>query len=134
MLDVWEFAERNPWDLLVEAPGFGMLAWVHRWDLFGLLVSERRNDGPNWRNGAWAKLIRMRDTDRVPLAVLRWLGLSVPAGADVRLRSRGRSVPMPATIHITDDLLWLLGLFVAVGCTYEKPPKSAFVTISSEET
>jgi nucleoside-diphosphate-sugar epimerase len=134
MFDVWEYAEGDPWDLLVEAPGLGVSAWENRWDIFGLLVSERRNDGPNWRNGAWAKLIRMRDTDRVPLAVLRWLGLSVPAGADVRLRSRGRSVPMPATIHITDDLLWLLGLFVAVGCTYEKPPKSAFVTISCEET
>jgi hypothetical protein len=75
MLDVWEFAEGNPWDLLVEAPGLGTLAWENRWDLFGLVVSERRNNGPNWRNGAWSKLIRMRETDRIPLAVLRWLGL-----------------------------------------------------------
>jgi UDP-glucuronate decarboxylase len=133
MLDVWEFAEGNPWDLLVEAPGFGMLAWEHRWDLFGLLVSERRNNGPNWRNGAWSKLIRMRETDRIPLAVLRWSGLSIPDGAKVRMSSRGRSVPMPAKIQLTDDLLWLLGLFVAEGSTYERPRKAASVAISCDD-
>jgi UDP-glucuronate decarboxylase len=90
VLDVWEFAEGNPWDLLVEAPGLGILAWENRWDLFGLLVSERRNNGPNWRNGAWTKLIRMRETDRIPLAVLRWLGLycSVPQRCYTKVRLR----------------------------------------------
>jgi hypothetical protein len=69
VLDVWEFAEGNPWDLL---------------------VSERRNNGPNWRNGAWTKLIRMRETDRIPLAVLRWLGLycSVPQRCYTKVRLR----------------------------------------------
>ena len=65
MLDVWEFAEGNPWDLLVRHRGWGTFAWENRWDLFGLVVSERRNNGPNWRNGAWSKLIRMRETDRI---------------------------------------------------------------------
>jgi nucleoside-diphosphate-sugar epimerase len=133
MLDVWEHAEEDPWDLLVEAPGLGALAWENRWDLFGLLVSERRNNGPNWRNGAWTKLIRMRETDRIPLPVLRRLGASMPVGARVRVRNRGRSVPMPAKIRITDGLLWLLGLFMAEGCLYENPGKSAFITISSYE-
>ena len=90
VLDVWEFAEGNPWDLLVEAPGLGILAWENRWDLFGLLVSERRNNRPNWRNGAWMKLIRMRETDRIPLAVLRWLGLycSFPQRCYTKVRLR----------------------------------------------
>ena len=90
VLDVWEFAEGNPWDLLVEAPGLGILAWENRWDLFGLLVSERRNNAPNWRNGACTKLIRMRKTDRIPLAVLRWLGhfCSVPQRCYTKVRLR----------------------------------------------
>ena len=130
MLDAWEYSEGDSWDLLVEAPGLGAIAWENRWDLFGLLISERRNNGPN---GAWTKLIRMRETDRVPLPVLRWLDLSMPDDACVRIRSRGRSVPMPAKIRVTDDLLWLLGLFVAEGCLYESPGKSAYMTISCEE-
>jgi UDP-glucuronate decarboxylase len=132
MLDVWRFAERDPWDLFVEAPGLGALAWAQRQDLFGLLVSERRNNGPNWRNGAWTKLIRMRRTDRVPLPVLRRLRERVPEGAKVRMRVAARSVPLPATIRITDELLWLLGLYVAEGCMHEKG-NNALVTISGDE-
>ena len=81
MLDAWRFGEKDAWDLFVEAPGLGALAWEQRRDLFGLLVSERRNNGPNWRNGAWTKLIRMRRTDRVPVPVLRRLCAEVPAGS-----------------------------------------------------
>jgi UDP-glucuronate decarboxylase len=133
MLDGWRHAEGDPWDLTVEADGLGELAWSKRQELFGLLVSERRNAGPNWRNGAWTKLIRMRRTNRLPLPILRRLGISMPEAARVRQRFAGRAVPMPARVPITDDLLWLLGLYVAEGCMFEKAPKSAFVTISGDD-
>jgi len=130
MLDVWRRAEGDPWGLLVEAPGLGALAWAQREDLFGLLVSERRNAGSNWRNGAWTKIIRMRDTDRVPLPVLRRLADRVPK--DAQVRRTGRSVPLPARVQVTDDVLWLLGLWVAEGSWHESPG-NAFITISCDE-
>jgi UDP-glucuronate decarboxylase len=129
MLDVWHYVEGDPWNLAVEAPGLGQLAWQRRKDLFGLLVSERRNNGPNWRNGAWTKLIRMRRTNRVPLPVLRRMGEPLPEGACVRL---GHGVSLPARIRVSDDLLWLLGLWVAEGCSHESPG-NAFITISADE-
>jgi UDP-glucuronate decarboxylase len=132
MLDVWRFAEEDPWNLCVEASGLGQLAWANRFDLFGLLVTERRNAGPNWRNGAWTKLIRMRETDRVPLPVVPRLVDELPPNALVRIRSAGRSVAVPAKIKITDDLLWLLGLWVAEGSWHESPG-NAFLTISCED-
>jgi nucleoside-diphosphate-sugar epimerase len=131
LLDVWRFAEGDPWNLCVEAPGLGARVWEQRFDLFGLLVSERRNAGPNWRNGAWTKLIRMRDTDRVPLPVLRRIG-AVPEGAVARIRVRGLTSPLPTRIRITDDLLWLLGLWVAQGTTFERDG-AAFVALSGED-
>jgi UDP-glucuronate decarboxylase len=132
MLDVWYYAEGDPWELTVEAPGLGSLAWAKRFELHGLLVAERRNAGPNWRNGAWTKLIRMRECDRVPLPVVRRLDASIPATARVRLRHAGRSVPMPARIEVTDELLWLLGLWVAEGCAYEAANGAAFLSISGD--
>jgi nucleoside-diphosphate-sugar epimerase/intein/homing endonuclease len=132
MLDVWRYAEGDPWELTVEAPGLGELVWRNRFDLFGFLVSERRNAGPNWRNGAWTKLIRMRRSNRVPLAVLRRVGCPVPDGALVRQRFPGRSVALPAQIPITDRFLWLLGLWVAEGCTHERG-KSALLTLSCDD-
>jgi nucleoside-diphosphate-sugar epimerase len=133
MLDVWAFAEGDPWKLCVEAPGLGERAWEQREDLFGLLVSERPNNGPNSRNGAWSKLIRMRRSDRIPVPIMRRLVERLPERAQVRQYHTGRSVPMPAEIPITDDLLWLLGLWVAEGCTHESG-KNALLTISGDET
>ncbi|HEY7690820.1 MAG TPA: NAD-dependent epimerase/dehydratase family protein [Gaiellaceae bacterium] len=132
MLDVWAHAEGDPWELTVEAEGLGVLAWAHRRDLFGLLVTERRNAGPNRRNGAWTKLIRMRETDRLPLPVLRRVVERVPQGARVRLRRGGRTAPLPAAIELTDELLWLLGLWVAEGCRHASGG-NAFITISCDE-
>jgi UDP-glucuronate decarboxylase len=132
MLDVWSRAEADQWDLTVEAEGVGELAWAHRHELFGVLVSVRRNNGPNWRNGAWTKLIRMRQTNRVPLPVLRRLLRRLPADARVRQVHAGRSVTLPATIELTDSLLWLLGLWVAEGSWHESK-KGGFLTISCED-
>ena len=56
----------------------------------------------------------------------------MPDGALVRIRHAGRTVPMPARVRITDDVLWLLGLWVAEGCAHERG-KSAFVTISGDD-
>jgi UDP-glucuronate decarboxylase len=120
MLEVWRFAEGDPWSLYVEAPGLGALAWAQRRDLFGLLVSERRNDGPNWRNGARTKLIRMRESNRLPLPILQRVTERIPDGASVRMRVPGRSASLPARIEITDDFLWLLGVYVAAGCMLEQ--------------
>jgi UDP-glucuronate decarboxylase len=133
MLEVWRFAELDPWDLSLEASGLGALAWESRRDLFGLIVSERRNAGPNWRNGAWTRLIQMRASDRVPLPVVSRLVDEMPGDALVRMRVQGRSASLPAKIRITDDLLWLLGLWVAEGCTHESG-RNAFLTISCDDT
>jgi UDP-glucuronate decarboxylase len=129
MLDVWRHAEGDPWQLAVESPGLGELVWQNRYDLHGLLVSERRNNGPNWRNGAWTRLINMRRNERVPLPVLRRIVSEVPGDAWVWAQ-RGRT-PLPVTVHLTDSVLWLLGLWVAEGCTFERDG-NAFLSISGE--
>ena len=131
MIEVWRWHEADPWDLLVEAPGLGELAWQQRFDLFGLLVSQRRNAGPNWRNGAWSRIIRMRRCDRVPLPAFWRLGVDLPEGAVVRMSIRGRSVSMPARIELSDDMLWLLGLWVAEGCLHESAG-NALMTLSCD--
>src|SRR4029453_4938580 len=56
----------------------------------------------------------------------------IPDGARVRLRTPGASAQLPARVRLTDELLWLLGLFVAEGGRYEKPPKSAFLHLACD--
>ncbi len=131
LIEVWRRAERDPWDLTVAADGLGVAAWAAREDLFGLLVSQQRNAGPNWRNGAWTKLIRMRQTDRVPLPILRRLSM-FPEQARVALRTAGGSASLPARIEITDDVLWLLGLYVAEGC-WQRNEHDAYIVLACDD-
>jgi hypothetical protein len=132
LLDVCSRLERDPWDVLIEAEGLGEVVWEQRNDIFGLIVSQRRNTGPNWRNGAWTRIIRMRKSNRVPLAVLRRLDGCVPEGALVRAKTPGRSVALPASIPLTDDLLWFLGLWVAEGSSHRRGG-NAFITVSCDD-
>jgi nucleoside-diphosphate-sugar epimerase/intein/homing endonuclease len=131
MIEVWRWNEGDVWELTVEAPGLGELAWERRFDLFGQLVSEQRNAGPNWRNGAWTKIIRMRRSDRIPLPCFWRLGIDMPEGAKVRMRVVGGSSPMPVHVELTDEVLWLLGLWVAEGSWHESEG-NAFLTLSAD--
>jgi len=133
LIEMWHWAEGDPWELAVEAPGLGERAWSQRHDLHGFLLSQRPNRGPNARNGAWTAIIRMRDGDRVPLPCFRRLGLDeMPTGARIRRRHAGRSVSLPARIAVSDEFLWLLGLWVAEGSTHQSPG-NAYVTLSTED-
>ncbi len=51
--------------------------------------AERRNAGPNWRNGAWTKIIRMRGT-RPRAAAGRSGGSAIDLPADARVRHAHR--------------------------------------------
>jgi hypothetical protein len=88
-------------------------------------------EGRIWRNGIWKQIIEMRNKDRAMLPVLWRLGDPVPEGAVLHARAPGRNVGLPAQVEISDDFLWLLGLYVAEGCMHEKG-KNAFITISGE--
>ncbi len=131
VLEAWRAAEGDPWDLLVEAPGLGAQAWENRAGLFALIEADRKPANQHWRNGIWTRLIRMRETDRVPLPCLAWMGSSVPEGARLRRRVAGGGVSLPVRIELTDDLLWFLGLYVAEGCWHESPG-NAFITLSCD--
>jgi nucleoside-diphosphate-sugar epimerase len=131
MIEVWRWNEGDPWELTIEAPGLGELAWEHRHDLFGQLVSQNRNAGPNWRNGAWTKIIRMRRSDRIPLPCFWRLGIEMPDDAQVQMRCAGLSVPMPNRVELTDDMLWLLGLWVAEGSWHESDHDS-FLSLNGD--
>jgi hypothetical protein len=50
----------------------------------------------------------------------------------VRQRGTGRRASLPANISLTDEFLWLLGLWVAEGSLYEQDG-NAFLTISGDE-
>ena len=80
----------------------------------------------------WGEVHSHHRRSQLPLGAIRSLGIPIPDGARVRLRTAGASAELPARIQLTDELLWLLGLFVAEGGRFEDQPKSAFIHLSCD--
>ena len=132
MVEVWRWAEEDVWDLFAEHEGLGELVWEHRQEVLALLGSRRTADSTESRRSSdWPRVIRMRQSNRVPLPVLWWIRQAVPEAA--RLRARGGRSSIPATIEISDEMLWFLGVWTAEGSWAEAEAKSAFISISSDQ-
>ncbi len=132
MIAAWDEAGLDPWNLLVRAPGLGEIAWERRFELFAAIANWKRSDHPRWRSFIWGEIAGYRKRDQLPLGAMRALGVGVPEHARVRGRARGSSTELPARIELTDELLWLLGLYVAEGCRHSSG-KNALVNISCDE-
>jgi nucleoside-diphosphate-sugar epimerase len=129
LIEAWEATGGSPHDLQVSWPGLGALVWERRFDLFGFRWP--RYPGRNQRNTVWSTIRRSRDRDTLSVADVRRLGLRIPEIAMVRRHVAGRSPWLPVSLQITDDLLWLLGLWVAEG-TWHRSRHDAHVNWSCD--
>jgi UDP-glucuronate decarboxylase len=122
-----------PAGLVVSWPGLGETVWARRREVFVRIESTRKPDSNVWRSVIWGEISRHRRADTLPLDIVRALGIAVPAWATVRARTAGRSAALPVVVHISDELLWLLGLWIAEGGWHEQPPKGAFIHLSADD-
>jgi UDP-glucuronate decarboxylase len=120
LIDAWDRAERDPWQLVVRHPALGELVQRRRFELFAAIAARKPGVAPRWRCFAWGEIARHRERCQLPLGAMRALAIPVPEGARVRLLTAGKTAELPRRVELTDDLLWLLGLYVAEGCRYEE--------------
>ena len=132
MEDVVDDTGVDPWSVVVRAPGLGDLAWRRRFELFSALEERGRPKAKAWRSAIWSEISGHRKRDQLPLGALRALHVAVPFDAMFRLRTGGKAAELPAIIHLSDELLWVLGLFVAEGCRYEQG-KNSFLSIACDD-
>ncbi len=134
MLEVWQRLERDPWDLDVGWPGLGDELWAHRQELVPLLLARRGDSGEAARRSVWGTVVRWRRQDRAPLAALRRCGIVPIEQARVRLHTAGLAATLPARVPLTDDLLWVLGLWIAEGRWVESGKNAALVWSCDDAT
>ena len=133
VIEAWRWSEEDIWDLRAEAEGLGAAVWERRDEVLALLATRRTSIGANGTRGSrdWPDVIRMRDSNRVPLPVLWWIRRSVPKTARIR-EKRDRS-SLPVDVEITDRLLWVLGVWVAEGSWAEsREDGTAFISLCSD--
>jgi UDP-glucuronate decarboxylase len=132
VVEAWDAAGLDPWRLMIRAPELGPVVWERRQEVLAAIMRHDPSEAPHKPRMLWAEVHNHHRRAQLPLAVLRALGIAIPDGARARLRTSGASAELPARVQLTDELLWLLGLFVAEGGRFENPPKSAFVHISCD--
>ena len=128
VIDAWDRTGGDPWELQLSWPGLGWEVWEHRFELMGMRRARRPDRS---RQTLWSQVIRDRDYDQLALAEVRRLGLEIPYElTGVRLRTSGRSPFLPARVPITDEVLWVIGLWVAEGHAHLSD-QNAFLTFCS---
>src|SRR6059036_845179 len=124
--------EAELWDYAIASPSLGPVVEQHREAIHELLEHSGRIRARRFRNGLVCASRKYQRASFLPLAVIKRLGLEVPGDGRVRRFTPGARVWLPATIRVTDDLLWLLGFFLAEGCAFRKG-KCNFLSFSSDE-
>jgi nucleoside-diphosphate-sugar epimerase len=127
MLDVVRVQGRDPWQIRVGWDGAADVLAARRHDLVDAMMAAGRGSS---RQSVWGPVTRWKQAGEAPLAVLQSVGITIPDDAYVR-GARGRR--MPRLVSLTDELLWVLGLFVAEGTICRTPPKSYYISISCED-
>jgi UDP-glucuronate decarboxylase len=133
MAEVCDAVGIDPWSVVVSHHTLGRAAWDNREVLFAAWQDAWPATGKTWRSQVWSRIHRARKYEAIPLGGMRKLGIPVPGAGVIKLRTSGATAELPTLIDLTDEVLWLLGLYAAEGCRYEKAKKSAFITISCEE-
>ena len=120
------------WNYLLIAPSLRPVLRERRAEVLEAVRASGRIQARRLENGLGCAARKYERTGTVPLAVIKRLGLEVPAESRVRLNTGGAHVSLPATIAVTDELLWLLGFYLAEGCAFRKGT-AAFLSFASDQ-
>jgi len=114
--------------------------WAVRHETLSDIVSRRREDihalllddgHYKDRRTVVCATNKWMKSGEVPLFVFVGLGLSPPDGTEIRSYS-GSNTYMPATVRLTNEMLWAIGLYVAEGAEHSGDG-AHFVSFASEQ-
>ncbi len=118
------------WDYYVVSPQIPALIDRHRQELKALIVSSGRTRvQAHWGSANIVSAYKRRSA--LPLYLMAKAGIPIPD--DARIRCRSSRVTIPNRIAITDDLLWLLGFFLAEGTAVANQRGTYYLTFASDE-
>lgn len=129
---VRDSTEPELWDYIVHAPSLRAVLESRRDDLLRILDESGRFQAKRRRNALGCAARKYLKQSFLPLYVLKRLGIPVPKEGRLRAFKPGAHIWLPATLGLSDDLLWLIGFFIAEGCSHYSPEKSAFISFCSD--
>jgi UDP-glucuronate decarboxylase len=117
------------WDYAVASNDLKPIIKSRKEEIYDLLHQADRYSGSSQFYNAYKN--RFLENRQLPLYFVQGLDIDIPEDASISPYGSGPSGEIPNTFEISDDLLWLLGFFVAEGHARRNEGENHFLTFSS---
>lgn len=101
-------------------------------DIYQILKRSNHYNAQRFNNGIFCAFNKYRQNSFLPLYVLSKLGVNAPEDAKIRIFSGGAHIFTTNKIKISNDILWLLGFYIAEGSANYLKGKNYYITFSSD--
>lgn len=125
--------ESELWDYVIYSRSLRYIINKRKEDIYEILRRCKRYNARRFYNGLFCAFNKYRRGSFLPLFVIYKLGLKIPTDSEIRIFSGGAHIFTPNKIKLTNDILWLLGFYIAEGCAAYKFGKSYYITFSSDD-
>jgi len=85
------------------------------------------------KNTLYSLNYKFKKQHSLPLYIINKLNIPVPEDAKLRVNAAGAHIYIPNKIIVNNDILWLLGSFMAEGSSSYTENKSCFISFSSDD-
>ncbi len=125
--------ERQSWKLMITSPRFRQIIQSKQKRLLSCLEASRHFKPAAKRQTFRSMISRYAASTSLPLPLIRRLKIKVPDDAKVRVYWGGKQHWIPNLIQLDDDLLWLVGFFLAEGFKAYARGKCYAIGFASDE-
>jgi UDP-glucuronate decarboxylase len=119
------------WDYAIASNALRADIESRREEIHGILARSGRLRARRFRNGLSCASNKYRRLSLLPLAVVRALGIAPPPDAVTRIFKAGAHIAVPDLVTVTDEILWLLGFFLAEGYACRRG-KNCYLSFASD--
>ncbi len=124
--------ESDLWNYLITSPALRGMIIKRREEIHQVLSSSERFKAKNLRNAIVCSSNKYKHNACLPLWVIKKLNIPIPSDAEIRSFSAGAHIITPDRIVVTDEILWLIGFYLAEGCSAYTKGKTYCLTFSSD--
>ncbi len=123
--------EEDLWNYSIRSEELRHVIAANRTKIYEVFKSNGKSKAMRQSREMFPIFKRYVEKAQVPLYVFKKLNLKAVAGATITV-SRGYT-HVPTQITVDEDLLWLLGFYLAEGTSHFQKNKSSFIAFSSDE-
>ena len=124
--------EKALWDYLIISPALKNIINNRREDINRFLLNSKKFNAKKMRNAIMCSSNKYKHTNSLPLWIIKNLDIKIPKDSKIRIYTGGAHIVTPDYIKITNDILWLIGFYLAEGCSNYTKGKNYYLTFSSD--